>query len=504
MARKKTVQAEADLEVKVNIDELQPLDPEPIEIGDIEMPEPAPVKTVPILARSLGLRSPQDDNHAVKTFLFVSQAITAAGTGGATQIDTPQPVVSFSIPERTYSRIDELEVDIRPVQDLHGYTKPWPPGGGKNLFGGVYNVRFTFAEPIPSGTVISVSGSTTTSDNTRCNLYNAVGTRFQNFGLNDTVNGRKVRNGYTLADDAYEVLFDVAEADKFQIEIASTATSYAPYSNICPISGRDSVSVTRTGKNLLSPKLYAGGTYNPTVGTVWNLTENPIQFSTTDNATFTINTEGNWWYFTLLLPLIPHVNMYISMGGSSTGTFGRTYGYLDKNFTVLSKDNTTDTSWTLTGGIYPDGAPNRAYFYVVITNRNTSSTTLTITNPMVRLYSESDNTYEPYVANKYDITIPQTVYGGTLDVTRGKLTVTHGMIASYNGEPLPGEWISDRDVYAEGTTPTIGAQVVYELETPIILHLTPVGSIPLLEGQNNIFADTGDILRIAYSYENMI
>jgi hypothetical protein len=23
---------------------------------------------------------------------------------------------------------------LEPVQDLHGYDKPWPAGGGKNLF----------------------------------------------------------------------------------------------------------------------------------------------------------------------------------------------------------------------------------------------------------------------------------------------------------------------------------------------------------------------------------
>lgn len=85
-----------------------------------------------------------------------------------------------------------------------------------------------------------------------------------------------------------------------------------------------------------------------------------------------------------------------------------------------------------------------------------------------------------------------TVYGGTLDATNGILTVTHGEIASYDGETLPGEWISDRDVYAAGTTPTTGAQVVYELAEPIIYSIIPT-QISTLFGINNIFADTGDI-----------
>ena len=94
----------------------------------------------------------------------------------------------------------------------------------------------------------------------------------------------------------------------------------------------------------------------------------------------------------------------------------------------------------------------------------------------------------------YSITFPTeagTVYGGSLNVTTGVLTVDRAQIASYNGETLPGEWISDRDVYAQGTTPTTGAQVVYELATPVTYQLTPQ-EIRTLLGTNNIWADTGD------------
>lgn len=84
-----------------------------------------------------------------------------------------------------------------------------------------------------------------------------------------------------------------------------------------------------------------------------------------------------------------------------------------------------------------------------------------------------------------------TVYGGSLDVTTGVLTVDMANIASYNGETLPGAWISDRDVYAQGTTPTTGAQVVYELDTPQTYQLTPQQVVTLL-GVNHIWCNTGD------------
>jgi len=65
------------------------------------------------------------------------------------------------------------------------------------------------------------------------------------------------------------------------------------------------------------------------------------------------------------------------------------------------------------------------------------------------------------------IPLPSAMYGGIVDVLNGTVIITHGHIASYNGETLTGRWYSDRDEYVAGTTPTTGAEVVYELETPI-------------------------------------
>lgn len=84
-----------------------------------------------------------------------------------------------------------------------------------------------------------------------------------------------------------------------------------------------------------------------------------------------------------------------------------------------------------------------------------------------------------------------TYYGGTIDVATGLLTVTDANIASYAGETLPLTWISDRDVYAEGTTPTMGAQVVYKLATPQTYQLTPQQLLTFL-GTNSVWADTGN------------
>ena len=100
-------------------------------------------------------------------------------------------------------------------------------------------------------------------------------------------------------------------------------------------------------------------------------------------------------------------------------------------------------------------------------------------------------TYAPYQVDTYTSDFGQTVYGGTLDWNTGVLTATHGQIAAYAGESLPGAWISDRDVYADGAMPTTGAQVVYELATPQTIQLTPQ-EIAALEGLNSLYSSTGD------------
>ena len=142
-------------------------------------------------------------------------------------------------------------------------------------------------------------------------------------------------------------------------------------------------------------------------------------------------------------------------------------------------------------------------------------------HPMIRLSSVSDSTWTPYEnicpiyghdhcdvvvsptlldtdGTTYTINFPQVVYGGTLDVVKGILTVTYDNIASYNGETLNGEWISDRDEYGGGTPPTTGAQVVYELDTPIVYKVSPM-DIELISGTCNVWTSTGDITDFRYA-----
>ena len=94
-------------------------------------------------------------------------------------------------------------------------------------------------------------------------------------------------------------------------------------------------------------------------------------------------------------------------------------------------------------------------------------------------------------ATVYPVDLNGTRYGKQMNITTGQLEVCP-YYASYNGETLTGEWISDRDVYAPGTTPSIGAQVVNIGGTLTTEQLLPT-DIKTLVGTNNVWSDSGDI-----------
>ena len=108
-------------------------------------------------------------------------------------------------------------------------------------------------------------------------------------------------------------------------------------------------------------------------------------------------------------------------------------------------------------------------------------------------------------ATTYTINVPANignVYGYNINPIEGKLYLTTGHIASYNNETLPGLWWSDRDVYNAESSPTIGAEVVYELSSNDIVeyNITPI-DIPLFYHTNCLHINHGEIVNFSYYAE---
>jgi hypothetical protein len=105
--------------------------------------------------------------------------------------------------------------------------------------------------------------------------------------------------------------------------------------------------------------------------------------------------------------------------------------------------------------------------------------------------------YQPYAGKQFLLTLPRAIYGGIIDTITGQGQETWGYIASYAGEILPGEWISDRDEYAAGATPTVGAQVAYKLATPVPFTATGGQTALALAGTNAIITDADNLTATA-------
>lgn len=317
--------------------------------------------------------------------------------------------------------------------------------------------------------------------------------------------------------------------------------------NVRPISGWSEANVWRTGKNLLnigretavpspsdvyaSPRVmstekayvglrkdnyyYAGYVteYSNVDGVIKLTTRNNVQYG----VGFPVECKQNADY------TLSAVKSYGSIGA----------GFYDEDWNYISSTAlVTDSSLTFT-------TPSNAKYVSVILASIPIGTEGTFTNIQLELGSTA-TPYEPYQGDTYTIQLGQTVYGATLDVKNGVLTVDRvsesfrwgdykatddftvttrrrfaiSDIAVYpaSGENRPycnvAKWaenytsdtvhfycnsIRQALVFLPiGTPDSTEIQIVYTLATPITIPLTPT-QISTLQGQNNVWADSGDV-----------
>lgn len=165
-----------------------------------------------------------------------------------------------------------------PVQE--GSGTPYPAGGGKNLWGDLIQNTFISQQGVSSG----FSGAKTTGkipcaegDKYTLSCATTFAAAPENVGVlayfdaSDAMLTRVAnthQRAFTLeapANVAYlrASCYKETDADNVQLEKGSAATAYAPYENIRPIKGRDSVTITRQEDNqviaLTLPETVYGG-----------------------------------------------------------------------------------------------------------------------------------------------------------------------------------------------------------------------------------------------------
>ena len=192
----------------------------------------------------------------------VIEEVSVGMTGSETGIETASGAAPLQITDAMRGMLRFLETNIKPVQDLHGYDSPWPAGGGKNLLNPSFiqgsAIDLTKTDRIVSQYYIQVkSGETYTFSSDNYTNYEYVlnsanvGTlpitgTYTYCGTNTTWVVHEIT--FTATNDGYVFVVvrkvggaNIAPSDvanvKMQFEKSATPTSFAPYSNICPISG---------------------------------------------------------------------------------------------------------------------------------------------------------------------------------------------------------------------------------------------------------------------------
>ena len=246
--------------------------------------------------------------------------------------------------------------------------------------------------------------------------------------------------------------------------------------NVRPISGYDSLAVNARGKNLIGN---FGEATKIEQGITWTIENNRISAQGETGNYFSTTSK----VFDVIFQILP-------------ATYILSYKTTDNdiNFVVgIFKSDDTPIAY-LQNSVPYTLTENNAYIHIYAQVRPNTQVNGSISDIQIEIGS-TPTPYEPYQGETSTLTLPETIYGGTVNAVTGIGEKTWGYIASYNGESLPGEWISDRDVYASGTTPTTGAQVAYKLATPEPFQATGNQALPAVAGLNTVYTD-GDSLDV--------
>lgn len=375
-------------------------------------------------------------------FLKSGEEPFAVGEWGPTVLDSGD-IVSFDYPN-DHGAFKSLSAAITPTQNLNGYTKPWPGSGGANKLnidpsdicrqcvkkdsadGSVtLNVNDSYyayinlsgnnlpqemvdrilnGEPITfevdnnGGKTISIVVYGQRLDGTTYQEVSSVASNIVTINPEKFTSVSRVEFRFWRAAEKYTDTTTVVTG--LRISYGSTATDYEPYENICPITGQTSVSVYLAGESLLPfPSAENGwkpGYYSNSGGI---MPQSSINLEMYNEEYIAIPEGTTELTFTVRFSSDPPVD---------TNKHWRALCFYDENKNFISRIARsvyeTYTSFTV---------PANAAFC----------------RASIRTYGIVESLNLEYgITQKTVVQLGQTVYGGTIDVVSGALTLTHRML----------------------------------------------------------------------------
>ena len=326
-----------------------------------------------------------------------------------------------------------------------------------------------------------------------------------------------VKNGATYSN------FKVAA----QLETGSTATPYAPYANIRPISGHTGAKLTKCGKNLLKLDSSASGI------------QGSVTFTANPDGTVTLSGTASNDIYRVLATDVSLPNGDYILNGCPTGV-------VDNNYLLYWAPTISSNKLDPGHGVQFT-VDNQETYKVMVRIKEGTDVTGLVFKPMIRLATETDATYEPYQGDTVTANFGQTVYGGTLDWNTGVLTVewtaidggsrnwstyADGGVTVFLGDGNPAKiygafniisshyktsknmlvsQMGDMEIKGSQssnaifvrdtryTDPTAfkaamsGVQICYQLQKPITIQLTPQQMIEALDGLNIVYSDASNM-----------
>lgn len=422
----------------------------------------------------------------------------------------------------------DAQIDVNAVQDLHGQSGAYPPGGGVNKFDKDTMVVSGYYIADTDGQAKPDSGSSCTDYieiNPDTSYYikteQTVGQWAAWYDENkDYISGFTMYNRVVTSPSTAKYIRltilrgESGNINTFSVNYPSTDTAYHPYSNICPIVGWDEIKVVGCGKNLFDGVSVVYG--YPFTGTIEGGNLMRVVFSRCKpNTTYTISKIQTQRFSVFWCEELPAVGVPYSgstpdnLATSITVTTGATAKYIcafvyNQNVDtltpeeILSSVQIEEGSQATTYEAYNSSTTviqlNNTYYGGYFTQDKDGHRQFVVTREIIDLgeinwhYSVNDNWFQTAHAHKYptsnNLCSCYPVVYSLVNLANKTIAVVTGYLAIKDTS-----FGSDENAFKTAMT---GQKLVYELATPTIIDLPDDIPFKTIAGINNIFADTGD------------